>query len=54
MISGVFKFHAVEKFLEILHAVTKSELKSSPIPAWAVAKVIEAWNVPLFGRSRVG
>jgi hypothetical protein len=44
---GEFRAYAVEKFRNILHAVVKSSLKSNgPIPPWAAAKVIEAWNVP--------
>lgn len=42
---GSFKLHAGVKFRETLHAVTKSKLKSSPIPTWAANRVIEAWNV---------
>jgi hypothetical protein len=46
---GSFKFHAIEKFQGILHAVTKTSLKTyPPIPDWDAAKVIEARNVPGF------
>jgi hypothetical protein len=43
---GEFKFSAIESFREILHRTVKGSLKTNPIPAWAAAKVIEAWNVP--------
>ena len=44
---GEFKFLAIERFRGILHTVVKSSLKTnSPIPSWASAPVIEAWNVP--------
>jgi hypothetical protein len=29
---GNFKFHAIEKFRETLHAITKASLKTEPIP----------------------
>jgi hypothetical protein len=46
---GEFKFLAIERFRGILHTVVKSSLKTnSPIPSWASAPVIEAWNVPSF------
>src|SRR5271166_4589442 len=32
---GDFKFHAIEKFRETLHTVTKASLKTEPIPTWA-------------------
>ena len=43
---GEFKFSAIEGFRGILHRMVKGSLKANPIPAWAAAKVIEAWNVP--------
>jgi hypothetical protein len=43
---GEFKFFAIERFRGILHTVVKSSIKTdSPIPPWAEARVIEAWNV---------
>ena len=45
---GNFKFHAIEKFRETLHAVTIASLKTEPIPTWAADRVIEAWNIPAF------
>ena len=42
---GEFKFSAIESFRGILHRTVKGSLKTNPIPAWAAAKVIEAWNV---------
>jgi hypothetical protein len=46
--SGEFKFSAIESFRGILHATVKASLRSDPqpIPPWAAANVIEAWNVP--------
>jgi hypothetical protein len=32
----------------ILHREVKGSLKANPIPAWAQAQVIEAWNVPRY------
>jgi hypothetical protein len=45
---GEFKFLAIEQFRGILHATVKASLRSDPqpIPPWAAANVIEAWNVP--------
>jgi hypothetical protein len=44
---GEFKAYAIERFRGILHMAVKTSLKTnSPIPPWAAAKVIEAWNVP--------
>lgn len=44
---GEFKLYAVERFRGILHMAVKTSLKTnSPIPPWAAAQVIEAWNVP--------
>jgi hypothetical protein len=44
---GEFKFSAIEGFRGILHRTVKVSIgKNSPIPPWAAAKVIEAWNVP--------
>ena len=46
---GEFKLYAVERFRGILHMAVKTSLKAnSPIPPWAAAQVIEAWNVPVF------
>jgi len=42
---GEFKFSAIESFRGILYREVKGSLKANPIPAWAAAKVIEAWNV---------
>jgi hypothetical protein len=43
---GEFKLYAIERFKGILHAAVKTSLKTnSPIPPWAAAQVIEAWNV---------
>jgi hypothetical protein len=43
---GEFKLYAIERFKGILHMAVKTSLKTnSPIPPWAAAKVIEAWNV---------
>jgi hypothetical protein len=44
---GEFKLYAVERFKGILHMAVKTSLQTnSPIPPWAAAQVIEAWNVP--------
>ena len=43
---GEFKFAAIEGFRGILHRTVKGSLKTNPIPAWAQAQVVEAWNVP--------
>ena len=44
---GEFKAYAIERFRGILHMAVKTSLKTnSPIPPWAAAMVIEAWNVP--------
>jgi len=44
---GEFKFSAIEWFRGILHATVKASLRSDPpMPDWAAAKVVEAWNVP--------
>jgi hypothetical protein len=43
---GQFRFSAIEDLRGILHRTVKGSLKTNPIPAWAAAKVIEAWNVP--------
>jgi len=42
---GDFKFHAIEKFRETLHTVTKASLKTEPIPTWAGDGVREGWNI---------
>jgi hypothetical protein len=44
-----FKLYAIDRFRGILYAAVKTSRKTnSPIPAWAEAKVIEAWKVPTF------
>ena len=43
---GEFKAHCIDRFKGLLHSTVKVSLKTNPIPAWAEAKVIEAWNVP--------
>jgi hypothetical protein len=44
---GEFKFSAIERFRGILYTTVKAALRTdSPIPDWAAAQVIEAWNVP--------
>jgi hypothetical protein len=46
---GAFKFLAIERFRGILHATVKRSLRTdAPIPPWAAAQVVEAWNVPDF------
>jgi len=46
---GEFKFSAIARFRGILHATVKASLRANPpIPPWATAKVIKAWNVPGF------
>jgi hypothetical protein len=43
---GEFKFFAIEQFRGILHRTVKASIgNNSPIPPWAAAKVIEAWNI---------
>jgi hypothetical protein len=43
---GEFKHSAIERFRGILHATVKTSIRSDPpIPDWAAARVIEAWNV---------
>ncbi len=43
---GEFKFLAIEQFRGILHATVKVSIRTNPpIPEWAAAKVIEAWNI---------
>jgi hypothetical protein len=43
---GEFKFSAIERFRGILHATVKTSIRSDPpIPDWAAARVVEAWNV---------
>jgi hypothetical protein len=42
---GEFKYLSIQKFREILHRTVKGSLKANPIPDWAAAKVIEAWNI---------
>ena len=45
---GEFKFYAIERFKGILYMAVKTGLKTnSPIPPWAAAQVIEAWNVSI-------
>jgi hypothetical protein len=43
---GEFKAHCIDRFKGLLHATVKGSLKTNPIPPWAQAQVIEAWNVP--------
>jgi hypothetical protein len=43
---GEFKAQAIERFKGLLHGTVKTRLKTPPIPPWAAARVIEAWNVP--------
>jgi hypothetical protein len=46
---GEFKFSAIEQFRSILHATVKGSIRTDPpIPPWAAAQVVEAWNVPDF------
>jgi hypothetical protein len=46
---GEFRAYAIERFRAILHTVVRSKIKTnSPIPTWAEAQVVEAWNVPVF------
>jgi hypothetical protein len=43
---GEFKFSAIESFRCILHGTVKSSIRiNPPIPDWAAAQVIEAWNI---------
>jgi hypothetical protein len=43
---GEFKAYTATRFKDILHGEVKTSLKTnSPIPEWAAAKVIEAWNI---------
>jgi hypothetical protein len=43
---GKFKAYAIDRFKSNLHTVVKTSLKTdSPMPEWAAAKVIEAWNI---------
>lgn len=43
-----FRLYAINRFRGIVYAAVKTSRKSnSPIPAWAEAMVIEAWNLPL-------
>jgi hypothetical protein len=45
---GEFKFAAIEAFRGILHRTVEGSLRSDPpIPDWAAAKVIEAWNIQI-------
>jgi hypothetical protein len=44
---GEFKFVAIERFRGILHATVKASIgNNSPLPSWAQAQVVEAWNIP--------
>jgi hypothetical protein len=44
---GEFKFSAIERFRGILHRTVKASIgDNSPIPPWALYRVVEAWNVP--------
>jgi hypothetical protein len=42
---GEFKAQAIERFKGLLPMTVKARLKTTQIPAWATAGVIEAWNV---------
>ena len=43
---GECKLYFIERFKAILHRTVKASLaKDSPIPPWALAKVVEAWNI---------
>jgi hypothetical protein len=43
---GEFKAHAIDRFKGILHLEVKTSLRTNPpIPDWAAAKVVEAWNI---------
>jgi hypothetical protein len=39
---GEFKFLAIQSFRGTLHRTVN---KTSPMPDWTAAKVVEAWNV---------
>lgn len=42
---GEFKAYAIDRFRGIVYAAVKTSRKTnSPIPTWAEAMVIEAWN----------
>jgi hypothetical protein len=42
-----FKLYAIDRFRGIVYAAVKTSRKTNPsIPAWAEAKVIEAWSIP--------
>ena len=43
---GEFKLHCINQFKALLYSTVKGSLKANPIPDWAAANVIEAWNVP--------
>jgi len=44
---GEFRQYAIERFRGTLHRTVKATIgNNSPIPPWATARVIEAWNVP--------
>jgi len=44
---GEFKFLAIERFRGILHREVKASIgNNSPLPSWAQAQVVEAWNIP--------
>jgi hypothetical protein len=44
-----FKLYAIDRFGGIVFAAVKASRKTnSPIPIWAEAQVVEAWNVAAF------
>jgi hypothetical protein len=46
---GEFKFLAIEWFKGLLHSTVKASMRTDPpIPDWAAAKVVEAWNISGF------
>ena len=44
---GGFKAHCIDRFKSLLHTTVKRELKTNPIPGWAVEKIFEAWNIQM-------
>jgi hypothetical protein len=46
---GEVKFSAIESFRASCTEGVKTSIgHNSPLPSWAQAQVIEAWNVPVF------
>jgi hypothetical protein len=42
-----FRLYAIDRFRGIVFAAVKTSRKTnSPIPTWAAAQVVEAWNIP--------